>query len=137
MNSTGIKIKVAENRYAKVLGETDELPIEIDKKKVKLSFVVLEHNGQAHNGQAEKFVGTMKRALRKLSEKDHTKWPVWTPFIKLAYNTRKHTITKVSPFKLLFGMEANSFEDWSEMNRNDSAEDAILNRYFIGQVSVG
>jgi hypothetical protein len=48
----------------------------------------------SHNGMIERFVQTFGLAIRKLSEKDKTKWHEWIPFIDLAYNTRIHSITR-------------------------------------------
>ena len=39
-------------------------------------------------------------------------WPHWLPFILLAYRSRIHSTTQTSPFRLMFGREINTFEDW-------------------------
>ena len=81
----------------------------------------------SHNGKIEKFVGTLKNALRKLVEKDHRKWVDMLKFVKLAYNTRIHSVTKMSPYELQFGVEANTFDDYSQVE-GEIDEDAIIKR---------
>jgi hypothetical protein len=101
-------------------------------EKVKRAMGVEWHKTVAayspsHNGLIEKFAGTFGNAIRKLAEKDHTKWFEWIPFIKLAYNTRIHTTTKKTPYELTFGMKCNTFEDWSEYEGEDLTK-ALENR---------
>ncbi len=64
-------------------------------EKVKAAMGVEWHKtvsaySPSHNGLIEKFVGTFGNAIRKLAEKDHTKWFEWIPFIKLA-TTQEYT----------------------------------------------
>ena len=81
----------------------------------------------SHNGKIEKFVGTLKNALRKLAERDHRKWVEMLKFVKLAYNTRVHSVTKMTPFELHFGVKANTFDDYSQCD-GEIDEQAILKR---------
>ena len=81
----------------------------------------------AHNGKIERFVGTLKNALRKLAERDHRKWVDMLKFVKLAYNTRVHSATKMTPYELQFGVKANTFDDYSQCN-GEIDEVAILKR---------
>ncbi len=75
----------------------------------------------SHNGLVEKFVHTFTRTLRKLTEKDQSRWDEWLPFIELAYNTRVHSTTKITPYEATFGVKCNGFEDWTnEPDRNES-----------------
>ena len=80
-----------------------------------------------HNGKIEKFVGTLKGALRKLAERDHRRWVEMIKFVKLAYNTRIHSVTKVTPFELQFGVKANTFDDYTR-SEGEIDEDAIIRR---------
>ena len=68
----------------------------------------------AHNGQIEKYVDTFSSAMRKLAEKNHKNWTERIPFIELAYKTRIHSSTKLTPYECMFGVKCNYFEDWSE-----------------------
>ena len=76
----------------------------------------------SHNGKIEKFVDTLKTALRKLSERDHLKWADMIPFVKLAYNTRVHSVTKMSPFEVMFGIKANSFDNYEDIEGEIDSE---------------
>ena len=101
-------------------------------EKVKTALGVEWHKTVAayspsHNGKIEKFVGTLKNALRELAERDHRKWVDMLKFVKLAYNTRIHSITKMSPYELQFGIKPNAFDDYSQCE-GEIDEDAILKR---------
>ena len=58
-------------------------------------------------------------ALRKHCEAERDAWPEWIPFKLLAYRTKLHTITGFTPFRLFFGREANTFENWSSKTSDD------------------
>ena len=57
-------------------------------------------------------IQTIINALRKHVETDHLSWHKWLDWVLFAYRTRVHSSTGFSPFQLLFGRMANSFEDW-------------------------
>jgi hypothetical protein len=101
-------------------------------EKVKSAMGVEWHKTVAeyspsHNGKIERFVGTLKGALRKLSERDHRKWVEMIKFVKFAYNTRIHSVTKMTPFELQFGVKANSFDDYTQVE-GEIEEDSIIKR---------
>ena len=81
-----------------------------------------------HNGLIEKFVHTFGTTLRKLAEKDRINWPNWLPFIELAYNTRIHSTTKLTPFELTFGIICRHFEDWGKECEDNSLDNKLLIR---------
>ncbi|CAG2113785.1 unnamed protein product [Medioppia subpectinata] len=58
------------------------------------------------NGAAEKACGTIKTMLKHYVRSNQTDWNVYLPRITFVYNTSQHTITKVTPFALLYGREA-------------------------------
>ena len=64
------------------------------------------------NGLTERTNQTIINALRKHVETDHLSWHKWLDWVLFAYRTRVHSSTGFSPFQLLFGRMANSFEDW-------------------------
>jgi hypothetical protein len=83
----------------------------------------------SHNGLIERFVGTFSTTIRKLSENNQTKWSDWLSFIELAYNTRVHSTTKLTPYECIFGVKCNHFEDWTE-KEGENENEALKNRVF-------
>ena len=76
------------------------------------------------NGRTEKFNFTFVNTLRKFTEDDQITWIQWIPFILLAYRSRIHSITKKSPYELVFGRKINLFEEWK--NEIDEDEEKAL-----------
>ena len=62
------------------------------------------------NGKNEKVNSTVVAMLRKYAENDHLNWPKWIPYINYCYNTRIHSTTDFSPYEMVFGLKANTFE---------------------------
>lgn len=58
--------------------------------------------------------------LRKLSDEDPTNWHLQLPFVVLAHNMKLHSVTKVSPYHLVFGKENNRFLDWKATNDEET-----------------
>ena len=74
------------------------------------------------DGQTERFNQTLIEALRKHSETNPTNWHLWLPFVLMAYRSRVHSVTKMSPYELMFGRPMNQFENWTnEPTKNDAA----------------
>lgn len=61
------------------------------------------------NGQTERFYRTLCDALRKHAEADPLQWDKWLPYVLMSYRRRIHSITKYSPFQVLFGRSMNNF----------------------------
>ena len=38
-------------------------------------------------------------------------WPLWLPFILYSYRSRIHSATNTSPFKAMFGVQMNDFNE--------------------------
>jgi len=49
------------------------------------------------------------------------------PFVKLAYNTRVHSVTKMTPFEVMFGIKVNSFDNYEDIEGEIDSE-ALLKR---------
>ena len=64
------------------------------------------------NGCCERFNQTFMQSLRKFTGEKNDEWPKWVPFVLLAYRTKVHTVTKATPFELMFGRNINKFENW-------------------------
>ena len=76
------------------------------------------------NGRTEKFNFTFVNTLRNFTEDDQITWIELIPFILLAYRSRIHSITKKSPYELVFGRKMNLFEEWK--NEIDEDEEKAL-----------
>ena len=102
--------------------------MEILKRSIGLEWhKVTASYSPSHNGQIERYVKTFGNALRKLAETNRNKWSDWIQFIDLAYNTRVHTTTKITPYECLFGVKCNTFDDWNAYE-GESSEDALIRR---------
>ena len=55
-------------------------------------------------------IAIIRTKLNKVSERDQTNWVKWLPFIELAYITRIHSTTKLTPYKLMYGIKCTGFE---------------------------
>ena len=72
------------------------------------------------NGLTERFNRTLCDALRKHAEADPLQWHKWLPYVLMSYRRRMHTITKYSPFQLMFGRSMNHFGDWKQDEKSDN-----------------
>jgi len=79
------------------------------------------------NGLTERLNQTLVESLRKHCESDKENWPKHLDYVLMAYRSRVHSVTKFTPFELMFGRKMNGFEDWSSSNENDESE-AIVAR---------
>ena len=93
---------------------------------VGVEHVVTSAYNPQTNGLTERFNKTFCEALRKHAEADPITWTKWLPYILLAYRTRIHSVTKYSPFQLMFGRSMNTFGNWNDTSDEDSQ--MILNR---------
>lgn len=59
------------------------------------------------NGALERTHKVLTEYLRCFCTEKQTQWNDWVPFAVFAYNTTPHTVTKFTPFELLFGRIAN------------------------------
>lgn len=67
--------------------------------------------------------------LRTHAESDNLNWIEWIPFVEYAYNTRKHSATKFSPYELLYGIKVNEFTDYrNQLNHKSDDIKDLLNR---------
>ena len=81
----------------------------------------------ATNGQTEKMNSVLIDTLRKLCETNPLDWPQKLKFALMAYRSRINSVTKISPFELVFGRPMNGFENWeSSPSKNEIAQ--ILQR---------
>ena len=74
-------------------------------------------------GLVEKFNSTIAASLRKCAEANTDSWHKFVPFVLLAYRTKIHESTKMSPYSLVFGREANHFENWSLKQSNNETNE--------------
>lgn len=58
------------------------------------------------NGIVERSHRTLAEYLRGFIQEDQTDWDTWLPYAMFAYNTTPHTATKMTPFELVFGRQA-------------------------------
>ena len=79
------------------------------------------------DGLVERANQTITKILRKCAEADHDNWINWIPFVEYSYNTRKHSITKFSPFELLYGVQPNKFVDFNQ-DENQVEDEILFNR---------
>ena len=82
------------------------------------------------NGLTERFNQTLINSLKKHTEDNPLNWEDWIPFVLLAYRSRVNTITKFTPYELMFGRKMNGFENWNTpLNQDD--EYALYQRSII------
>ena len=60
------------------------------------------------DGQVERLNRTLKGILTAYVNKDHTDWDVHLPFALFAYRNSVHSSSGVSPFRAVYGREANT-----------------------------
>lgn len=59
------------------------------------------------NGSLERSHKSLVEYLRCFSNKMQNDWDQWVPFACFTYNTSPHSITKFTPYELMFGRRAN------------------------------
>ena len=60
------------------------------------------------DGQVERLNRTLKQILTAYVNKDHSDWDVHLPLALFAYRNSVHSSSGVSPFKAVYGREANT-----------------------------
>ena len=80
------------------------------------------------NGTTEKLNGTLCKSLRKHAESDPYNWDLFVNFVVFAYNTRVHSVTRVSPYTGVFGILCNNFDDYDSQSNIVLAREANINR---------
>lgn len=82
------------------------------------------------NGHTERFNKTLVNILKKLSEDQPTSWRSWLPFAVLAYRSKTHSSTRVTPFELLYGVKMRPFSVISSGEEGDDLpfEEDLQNR---------
>ena len=65
------------------------------------------------NGLTERFNQTLIESLKKLTENNQLDWNKWLPYVALAYRSRINSVTKYSPFELMFGRKMNYLENFT------------------------
>ena len=61
------------------------------------------------NGQIERFNATITAALRAHAFKNPLRWTEWLDFVLMAYNTRVHSTTRLTPYAYVFGRDPPAF----------------------------
>lgn len=97
-------------------------------KKAGIELRVTSSYQPRANGQTERVNGVMLQLIRKCAADDKENWARWIPFATLAYNTKVHTTTGYTPFKLMYGRETNSFDDYRNINNKETDEEVIIRR---------
>jgi hypothetical protein len=59
------------------------------------------------NGMVERFNGTIIDMIAKYTQDEHKAWSKCLPYVQFAYNTSVHSATGYTPYRMLFGREAN------------------------------
>jgi len=67
----------------------------------------------SHNGRIEGDLKWSFNVIRKLCETYSMSWKRVLPFVEFAHNTMRNVTTGSTPYKLMFGIECNRFNDWS------------------------
>ena len=78
------------------------------------------------NGMTERFNQTIIRALVRHANENKPNWHKWLPFVLLAYRTRIHSVTKATPYELVYGRPVNNFNSWVDDPNNDDATNLYL-----------
>lgn len=66
--------------------------------------------------------------IKSVEEKDRCKWPDLLSHLVFVYNTTPHTVTKVTPFTLLFGREPTLPLDHLLSNANQNWDDNFVGK---------
>ena len=61
-------------------------------------------------------------------------WHKWLPYVLMAYRMRTHTVTKYSPFQLMFGRTMNKFENWKDLASQDETNSLVVRSTQIQQM---
>jgi hypothetical protein len=83
---------------------------EVFKRICKLLKIETVHTTAYHpesNGALERTHKTLTSYLRCFCDSKTNNWDEWLPFACFTYNTTPHSVTKYTPYKVLFGRTAN------------------------------
>jgi hypothetical protein len=79
--------------------------------KVTQIFRIHKINTSAYHpqtdGMVERFNSSLLKMLASYTASNQQDWDLWLPYVLFAYRTAPHSTTKLSPFMLLYGREAN------------------------------
>ena len=84
------------------------------------------------DGKVERTVKTIKETIMKLLHGASALWPLYVPFVQLAYNNKVQELTGSAPFSLMFGRRLNDLIDYSD----DAAVPVDLNEWKSHQEKV-
>ena len=65
------------------------------------------------DGKVERAVKTVKQTIVKLLHGASALWPLYIPFVQLAYNNKQQDLTGSTPFALMFGRGLNEMKDYT------------------------
>ena len=76
------------------------------------------------NGQVERLNQTIISSIRKHCENNNNEWDQQLDYLIFCYNTRVNSITKYSPYRLVFGIDPNIFKSYEseEATKTDRIE---------------
>jgi hypothetical protein len=66
------------------------------------------------DGKVERVIKTVKQTVMKLLHGTASFWPLYVPFVQLAYNNKVHELTGSTPFSLMFGRCMNELRDYTQ-----------------------
>lgn len=84
---------------------SDALKTVCKRLNIARSLTSIEH--PQTDGLVERYNRTLKEGLAIYVEEDPLTWDEYLPFVTFAYNTSKHASTGYSPFKLMYGRDAD------------------------------
>lgn len=76
--------------------------------------LITPYNPRA-DGKVERTVRTVKETIAKLVRGALQHWPIYVPFVQMAYNTKITELTGSSPFSLMFGRQMNAFANYASV----------------------
>ena len=65
------------------------------------------------DGKVERTIKTIKDTIVKLLHGAAALWPLYVPFVQLAFNSKVQDLTGSTPFSLMFGRRVNEMRDYS------------------------
>ncbi len=80
------------------------------------------------NGAPERYVGKVKRLLKKKWRGDYTDWDLWIPVMQIAVNDRVIGRHLSSPFSCMFARKLNTCRDYREVISDPASMDELFER---------
>ena len=65
------------------------------------------------DGKVERAIGTTTGIIKKLLHGSNKHWPMFVPFAQLCFNQKVSSLTKSTPFSLMFGRQFNELKDYT------------------------